>query len=377
MPGVVYVVTTMIIVVGAVNGQNNLLFWLFGLAVGGLVVSGIISGASLMGIRLERAVPARARVGEPTEIRYRVRNRNRFFPAFALLIEEWPVAFRRNESPTWSQRMPLFAAFCPGVRAGSMTPASASIIPHARGEASFVAVRVSSTFPFGITRKSVMFIGHQRTLIWPEAIEANLSVVLSGATGDEDVASQRRSGGGEFVALREYVAGDPVRSIAWKPTSRLGRPIVREYAPPASRRLWLVCEVPPSTPPAHTERIISTVAGLADDAATRGILVGLADSGGHIQVPIGAGPRHDRRMLDALAVMQRSNPKQTAAEIGLDEQTLSVVPDGFTSRTGLSLPVFAPAEAAAIPARRINVAHLRERLVRVWSDWLSPKVGER
>jgi len=53
-PGLVYAVTTMVLVMGAINGQNNLLFWLFGLGVAGLLISGILSGGSLMRLDIER-----------------------------------------------------------------------------------------------------------------------------------------------------------------------------------------------------------------------------------------------------------------------------------------------------------------------------------
>ncbi|MBO6514819.1 MAG: hypothetical protein JJ974_12725, partial [Phycisphaerales bacterium] len=46
--GFLFVFVTLFIALGAINGQNNLLFWLFGFSIAALVVSGIITGSALM-----------------------------------------------------------------------------------------------------------------------------------------------------------------------------------------------------------------------------------------------------------------------------------------------------------------------------------------
>src|ERR1041385_4840021 len=50
-PGLVYILVTLFIAMGAINSQNNLLFAALGLAIGGLLISGIISGGALLGVR--------------------------------------------------------------------------------------------------------------------------------------------------------------------------------------------------------------------------------------------------------------------------------------------------------------------------------------
>ena len=86
--GVLYVAVTTLLMLGALNSQNNLLFAAMGVSIGGLVVSGILSGWALLGVRVERISVSNASVGRPMTLRYRVSNKNRFVPAFALVIEE-------------------------------------------------------------------------------------------------------------------------------------------------------------------------------------------------------------------------------------------------------------------------------------------------
>ena len=94
-PGLAYAGTSVVLVIGAINGQNNLLFAIFGMAVGGLIVSGFLSGINLLGITVERVAVIAAGVGEEVIIRYRVRNTSRFFALMGITIEE------RSGGPFW------------------------------------------------------------------------------------------------------------------------------------------------------------------------------------------------------------------------------------------------------------------------------------
>ena len=55
-----------------------------------------------------------------------------------------------------------------------------------------------------------------------------------------------KPGGGfsEIHELREYRAGDPMRSVHWKATAKTDRPMVREPQETLSRRTLLICSLP-------------------------------------------------------------------------------------------------------------------------------------
>src|SRR5436309_1051785 len=84
--GLLYIFVTLLIALGAFNSGNNLLYWTFGFALSLLLVSGVISGAMLMGLRVEREWVSGAMVGGQVRVRYRLRNIGRLVPAFALTI---------------------------------------------------------------------------------------------------------------------------------------------------------------------------------------------------------------------------------------------------------------------------------------------------
>jgi len=64
-PGVLYVAVTLFLALGADQQPEQPALRALGLAIGGLLVSGIISGASLLGLRVERDPIVHASVGAP------------------------------------------------------------------------------------------------------------------------------------------------------------------------------------------------------------------------------------------------------------------------------------------------------------------------
>jgi uncharacterized protein (DUF58 family) len=314
LAGLAYALTTAVLVIGAINGQNNLLFWLFGLAVAGLVVSGILSGWSLMGIRVERDIlTPRLHAGDDLRLRYRITNRNFIFPAFALTLEEMP------DARSWlGRRFP--ASFAKYIRTprgylGYLGPRQSVTIDvavpaHSRGELSLNAFRIASTFPIGLTRKSVTFAQPASLIIWPARLALAQSLTRQETQGRSTQRLRPHLSGDEFFALREFQQGDSIRSIAWRASARADKPLVRSMALRPGRRAWIIIDDRPldsanaqSSPDPTLERIIAVAASLARDLLHRGSEVGLASlSRGSLLVPA-AGDRHTSRLLDILTTL--------------------------------------------------------------------------
>ena len=72
-------------------------------------------------------------------------------------------------------------------------------------------------------------------------------VALASSIGESD----------EFVALRDYRAGDPMRRIHWRSWARVGRPVVREYQDEFFVRHALVLDTfaPPRPSTARAQRL--------------------------------------------------------------------------------------------------------------------------
>ena len=352
---VAYSVTTFVLVMGAVKSQNNLLFWLFGLAVAGLIVSGLLSGAALMGVRIERDVPERGAVGHPLKIRYRLRSRNRFFPALALVVEELPGHGASWEGAASSgERLWSFAA---RVAPGHDTLCECEVTPSSRGIARFRRLRVSTTFPFGLARKSVTFEQQDEVLIRPAVATVPVATLdaLSGR-GTQGFTERRGRSGEEFFGLRPFTPGDSARSVAWRPSARSGNLVVRERATRPDHILWVALREPPESADRAGERVISTAAGLVELALRRGLAVGLTmESGGVLEGP-GTGTRHLERVLDGLAHLPRSGWVAGEAPRDAIQPVVVHAGGGLGGRTlgadeaGIDLPQPSPVAGPVRPA---------------------------
>ncbi len=291
-PAYIYMLVTVFIAVGAFNSQNNLLFWAFGLSLSAMVVSGVLSGTMLMGIEIERRALADARAGEKLALAYTVRNRNRWVPAFAMRLEEIPPSRiwwsrRSARVDPWTDHIGRPAAFVPHVAPGEAVTARVDVPALRRGRVRLIGVRLISTFPFGLIRKTVEFALAEEAVITPAVIPPPPNATdLLGRIGDAAIASRRQGPGDEFFALREYVPGDSPRSIAWRASARRlhmdlptpgGGLLVKQNASPAPARLWIVLRlVPHAASAADNELAISLAVGLAAETLGKGLSVGIA-----------------------------------------------------------------------------------------------------
>ena len=101
--GLVYLVVSALILGAAIYTQANLLFWSFGLMVGGLVVSLVFAWWLLSGVTVQRLPPSHAVVGEVAVLRYLVTSTS-WAPMFGLVLHEtWG---RRRRWVGWLGRAP-------------------------------------------------------------------------------------------------------------------------------------------------------------------------------------------------------------------------------------------------------------------------------
>jgi uncharacterized protein (DUF58 family) len=312
-PGVLYVLVTLLVAVGAINSQNNLLFGALGLAIGGLLVSGVLSGSGLLGLRVERAGHGTAAVGKPLVLRYRLRNTNSLMSAFAMHLDE----VRRGVS-NWHRFFPAVHTFVTQVRAGSEFVAETGVVPERRGVARFELVQLWTKFPFGLARKSMTFAAPLEVIVQPPDLPLRPGLIRRiTARAPYGLGGTRSAGlGEEFFALREYVAGDNPKLIAWKRSARTGTLIVRQRASPAPTRLWIVIRFGRSdtASAAIDERAIALAAAVAREASSQQIAVGLAVPGAEVVHSPRVGRVHLEMLLGDLAILDLEKVRAPGAQ---------------------------------------------------------------
>jgi len=343
----IYVFVTLLIALGAFNSQNNLLFWAFGFSLAVLLVSGFISGHMMMRVSVNRQPLTRGVAGEPLRLRYRVSNRSRWLPAFALTLTEDPPS-ERDPGPhaTLSGRALGFV-----VHAGprSVAWAAAGPTPRTRGRLHLTGVTAETSFPFGIIRKSVWMQQPAALIVRPEAVDVDPTLIWRGLGGQSGESPRRaRLGGSEdFFALREYLPGDPPRSIAWRASARSDSMLVRQHAMPAPHRLVVVLRLEPDDPEPARERAIAVGAAYVRLGIEAGFEVGLLVPALGLERPPRRGPRHLELLLDDLSVLDAAKLRPGAvapARIAGRRSALLGV------HAGPIRPDFLPADAAHVSA---------------------------
>lgn len=106
-------------------------------------------------------------------------------------------------------------------------------LPPARGGAQFLPARLEVDSPWCLWCRRVQAGVTESVKVYPDIVPL-LGHGLAGAADSRhpiggQLRTRQRGEGTEFHQLREYRRGDSLRRIDWKATSRLGKPISREF----------------------------------------------------------------------------------------------------------------------------------------------------
>jgi uncharacterized protein (DUF58 family) len=144
---------------------------------------------------------------------------------------------------------------------------------------------------------------------WRECGDIRPLIKRLNAIPRHGVHRQQRSGAGsELLELREYVPGDPPKSIAWKASARRDRLMTRQYESEVPVRLQLIVDGSMSTRPGGfgqrlLDQLVTTAASAARAAISSGDAVGLVlfDERGEQRLAPVTGERGFYRVLQVLA----------------------------------------------------------------------------
>lgn len=251
----------------ALNTGNNLLYLVFALMLAFLVLSGLLSEASLRGIRVERRLPRELFAAAANRVVLRVENAQRRVASFAISIEDQLGAdgAAREAGRCFALR----------IGPGEHVERSYTLAPDRRGDLEFESIRVSTRFPFGLFVKSVDFDLPRTALVYPEirtvaAVERHVEDGLE----QEDRPGASRDGD-EIAGLREYVAGDAFGRVHWRRSLRSRRLLVGEREGHAAAEIEVLLRLPATLSAAHVEDHVSRAASEIVHHLDAGLRVGL------------------------------------------------------------------------------------------------------
>ncbi len=197
------------------------------------------------------------------------------------------------------------AVALPDLQPHNMTEAHVEITPSNRGVIRLTGLTVARPDPFGLFNACMTVSLPQSFLVLPKRYGLppiglpgtrryqSGGVALASSVGDSE----------EFISLREYRPGDPLRKIHWKSWAKTGKPIVKEYQDEFFVRHALILDTFQKT--AHSqilEEAVSIAASFACEIQTQESLLDLMFVGPEAYCfTSGRGLAHKDRMLEILA----------------------------------------------------------------------------
>lgn len=337
--GWIALVLAVALAVAGVNAGVNILFLLSGVLLGAVLVSFVGAWRQLVGITVVRQLPTTVHAGQAFTVELRLANhKNR--PAHALLLED----LVRRTPRGWS-------AFAPRVAPRSVRHLHYPARVAQRGVVQFEGVRLSTLFPFGLVRSSMLLAGgsENELVVYPALGAVRPSFLQGQLAGVRERGSLHpsRIGATDIHGLREYRIGDNPKWIHWRRSASLGRPLVKEFDREEARRVHVVLDavLPAGAGEADRqclEQAISFAATLAAASTRATREVGLTVVGAEpMDLPPAAGLGQVRMILEALArvVPSSGGPAPAPPE---DRRLLR--------NTAVVLLAVSPARAAGLPA---------------------------
>jgi len=285
----------------AMNTGNNLLYLLESMVLALIVISGALSEQSVRGVRVSSRVPDEIYAGTPCLVGAVVRNTKKRRPSYSVTLERpgtrGGLRVLRRGAPMSNDRLAYLARLGPGE---DRLVSWEETLPR-RGRHRLAGVRVVTRFPFGLFVKAARPTGAEDVVVYPRRVLPP-PALLRQVGGLGNAPARRRGRGHDLHDLRAYHSGDDPRLIHWRVTARTGTLTMRELEAETAQDAYLVLRGDGQSDGERLDAALADAAAVASALLKRGARVGMVGPG--IDIPLGQGAAHARRILTALALYE-------------------------------------------------------------------------
>jgi uncharacterized protein (DUF58 family) len=334
--GWIYMGGIALVAMAAINTGNNLLFLILACLIASILMSGILSSITLIGIEMRLLLPEHIFAGQPVRGAVELANEKPTLPSFSLRVE----GSSKKGSAAMLLATPVYFPYLP--RHESVKQ-SVPLRFARRGLYRQEAVRIVTRFPFGFLQKARRLDLASEALVYP-SVEATPEFleVLPGINGAMESLVKGR--GQDLYALRDYLPSDSARHVHWKASARLGSLMVREFAREDDCRVLLVLDTHSEAAlPAATaaerdrfERTVELCAAIAWNFHERGALMEFRSASA--AVPLAPATENIFAVLRQLALVQALPPEarqNLLSELAAESESFKII---VTSQPRGSIP---------------------------------------
>lgn len=261
--GVYYLIVMTGLLAGASFRQINLLMLVGCLLTGPLLFSLIYGRLALRRIKLERRLPTQLLAGERLMVDISLTNLRRWVSIWTLAVED---VVEREGSDARMSKPAGARVYFPRVAAGETRQVSYQGRLGERGRYLFGPLRVSTRFPLGLFRHSLLLDAPDTLVVLPKlgrlARDWADTVIHENDRGSRPLA-RRGSLEGDYFGLRDWRPGDSRRWIHWRTTARRGALVVRQFERRRSQDLAILLDLwEPADPSQQQLENVETAVGL-------------------------------------------------------------------------------------------------------------------
>jgi uncharacterized protein (DUF58 family) len=249
--GLIFMLLSLAIGAAAVNTGNNVLYLIFSLMLGMIVVSGFASRRILQGLEPAVHFPDHVFAGVPNLCYLSISNQKKRLPSIAVRFvirdSQFTSILRHFFWIPASQQMNEFARF---------------LFPK-RGVYHLHELELQTQFPFSFFLKIRRYRVDQMVRVYPRVYRFSEDV-LSRYTEGLIRESPYKGDSQQLLHLRDYTSFDSSKRIHWKASAKAEKILVKEYQKEQGRDLYLYFDCFPDDPQEPiTEQALSLLASLA------------------------------------------------------------------------------------------------------------------
>ena len=249
--GVIFMLLSLAIGAAAVNTGNNILYFIFSLMLGMIVISGMASRRILQGLQPTVQFPEHVFAGVANVCYVSVLNQKKRLPSIAIRF------VIRDPKFTGVVRHFFF------IRAKDHVSGYSRFLFTKRGVYRLSEVELQSQFPFSFFLKIRRYSSDDVVRVYPRVFRISedlLSRYVEGVIRE----SPYRGDSQQLLHLRDYTNSDSSKRIHWKASAKAEKLLVKEYQKEQGQNLYLYFDCYPDQRNDPTlEKALSFLASLA------------------------------------------------------------------------------------------------------------------
>lgn len=291
--GRVFLISTLLVGIAAINTGNNLLYLVLGLLLSLLLLSGVLSDLTLYRLGVSLSLPSRLEARQSGYAELYIINEKRFFKSFSVVARPLTGGESVGEG--------LSLQIAPSSRVSVLV----GMRPKRRGRLHIDELELATEYPFGLIEKRRRIRIDEGSLVHPARGERYSSEPYSDEPFSAELTHARRSGGDEIAGLRELRPLEVADDLHFLRSASLGRWVKRERAGGDAPITVLKLDERDDGEPGFEERFEKKIVEIADaarDAYQRGDSVALITSSERIKPIVQGEPLTP--LLDVLALAE-------------------------------------------------------------------------